>query len=51
MKYLGGVENVGEEEVEEGPQFVQVVLQGSPRQQEPVLRRQLAQDSRQLQVC
>jgi hypothetical protein len=34
--YLGGPEDVGQQEVEQGPELVQVVLQWRARNQQPV---------------
>lgn len=44
LKYLGIVEDIRKEEVEEGPQLVQVVLEGSTRDEEAVGRFEFTDD-------
>ena len=46
--HIGGVEDVGKQEVEEGPQLVEVVLERGASQQEAVSRLEVAHDERQL---
>ena len=48
IKVISVVEHIRQQEVEQGPQLVQVVLQGGARQQQAVGRLELSDNLRQL---